>query len=356
MIPAVMSQFFPNFNGSPELQKQNSQQGDSEIYGELPSDTNDVIILGRTHQQKEEIKDDFQSRFWFTYRKNFSKIGGHGPTSDQGWGCMLRAGQMMMSETISRIRLGREFMWPKDRNQTYDQIVELFHDTHQAPASIQQIALTGDNSEKRNVGEWFGPNTMAQVMKKICFDKSLGLSVHVAMDSVISKLDIETEFQRKNKECPILLIIPLRLGLDNVNSVYIHSIQYFLRDSACVGIMGGKPNQAHYFVGYQEVGAETWLLYLDPHTTQKYDISSYDQSIHTRQMCWMKAARIDPSLAVGFVFENYEKFSFWSEGIKEQSNMPFGIVDSSSDRLVTVRSTIVSGDSDNSDYEVLDLN
>jgi hypothetical protein len=36
--------------------------------------------------------------------------------------------------------------------------------------------------------------------------------------------------------------------------------------------------------------------------------------------------------------------------------MPFGIVDSSSDRLVTVRSTIVSGDSDNSDYEVLDLN
>lgn len=36
--------------------------------------------------------------------------------------------------------------------------------------------------------------------------------------------------------------------------------------------------------------------------------------------------------------------------------MPFGIVEASSDRLVSVRSTVISGDSDNSDYEVLDLN
>ena len=45
--------------------------------------------------------------------------------------------------------------------------------------------MTGSISEKRKVGEWFGPNTMAQVMKKICHDKSLGVSVHVAMDSGI---------------------------------------------------------------------------------------------------------------------------------------------------------------------------
>ena len=42
--------------------------------------------------------------------------------------------------------------------------------------------------------------------------------------------------------------------------------------------------------------------------------------------------------------------------IKEEAHMPFGIVEASSDRLVSVRSTVISGDSDNSDYEVLDLN
>jgi hypothetical protein len=46
---------------------------------------------------------------------------------------------MMMAETLSRIKLGREFKWPNDTNETYSQIIELFHDTHQSPASIQQV-------------------------------------------------------------------------------------------------------------------------------------------------------------------------------------------------------------------------
>ena len=59
-----------------------------------------------------------------------------------------------------------------------------------------QIALTGHNSERRNVGEWFGPNTMGQVLKKICHDKRMGLSVHVAMDSgwAVTQLLYSTPF------------------------------------------------------------------------------------------------------------------------------------------------------------------
>lgn len=30
-------------------------------------------------------------------------------------------------------------------------------------------------------------------------------------------------------------------------------------------------------------------------------------------MCWMKANRIDPSLAVGFKFSNYEEFESWTQ-------------------------------------------
>merc|ERR1719435_217241 len=112
---------------------------------------------------------------------------------------MLRTGQMMLAETLSQLRLGRQFVWPKDQNETYHELVALFQDTHQAPFSIQQIALTGATAEKRSVGEWFGPNTMAQVMKRICFDKSFGLSVHVAMDSVVSKAEVRAEFDRKER-------------------------------------------------------------------------------------------------------------------------------------------------------------
>ena len=71
--------------------------------------------------------------------------------------------------------------------------------------------------------------------------------------------------------------------------------------------------QAHYFVGLQETSEATWLLYLDPHTTQTYNVDEFDESLHTSQMCWMKADRIDPSLAVGFLFDNVDEFESWSQ-------------------------------------------
>ena len=108
-----------------------------------------------------------------------------------------------------------------------------------------KIALTGATAERRKVGEWFGPNTMAQVLRRITLsDKSLGISVSVAMDSVVCKSDIREEMEKNGN--PILLIIPLRLGLETVNEIYIGPLMDFLRNKWCVGIMGGKPNQVKY--------------------------------------------------------------------------------------------------------------
>lgn len=40
----------------------------------------------------------------------------------------------------------------------------MFEDRRTAPYSIHQIALMGA-SEGKDVGEWFGPNTVAQVLR-----------------------------------------------------------------------------------------------------------------------------------------------------------------------------------------------
>lgn len=109
---------------------------------------------------------DISTRIWFTYRKNFSQINGNGPDSDQGWGCMIRCGQMLLAETFIRLYMGREFRWDPENtgNPFYWKIMSYFRDEKLAPYSIQQIAVMGD-TEGIPIGKWFGPNAIAQVLK-----------------------------------------------------------------------------------------------------------------------------------------------------------------------------------------------
>lgn len=114
----------------------------------------------------EIIRRDILSKIWFTYRKGFIPIGGEdGLTSDKGWGCMLRCGQMVLAQALISLHLGREWYWTSEcRDPTYLKILKRFEDRRQAPYSIHQIALMGA-SEGKDVGQWFGPNTVAQVLK-----------------------------------------------------------------------------------------------------------------------------------------------------------------------------------------------
>lgn len=61
--------------------------------------------------------------------------------------------------------IGRDWCWtPDSRNRAYLQILHMFEDRRAATYSIHQIALMGA-SEGKEVGQWFGPNTVAQVLK-----------------------------------------------------------------------------------------------------------------------------------------------------------------------------------------------
>ena len=49
----------------------------------------------------------------------------------------------------------------------------------------------------------------------------------------------------------LLLLIPVRLGGEVLNPVYIPAIQTILANDMCLGIIGGKPKHSVFFVGFQ---------------------------------------------------------------------------------------------------------
>jgi cysteine protease ATG4 len=85
-----------------------------------------------------EFLDDFESRFWFTYRSGFVPIQKStdpkaasamslgvrlrsqlleqsGFTSDTGWGCMIRSGQCLIANALGILRLGRGRSYGEDK-------------------------------------------------------------------------------------------------------------------------------------------------------------------------------------------------------------------------------------------------
>ncbi|XP_033895012.1 cysteine protease ATG4B isoform X3 [Acipenser ruthenus] len=284
----------------------------------------------------------------------FSAAGGTGPTSDTGWGCMLRCGQMILGEALVFRHLGRDWRWVKGKRQReeYYSILNAFIDKKDSYYSIHQIAQMGVG-EGKSIGQWYGPNTVAQVLKKLSvFDSWSRLAVHVAMDNtvVIEEIkrlcmpwldyagaaafldpDLERELNGFTEGAcapdqsavwkPLVLLIPLRLGLSEINEAYIETLKKCFMLPQSLGVIGGKPNSAHYFIGY--VGEE--LIYLDPHTTQPSvepcdDGLVPDDSYHCEHPpCRMHIRELDPSIAVGFFCSTEEDFDDWCLRIRKMS-------------------------------------
>lgn len=99
------------------------------------------------------------------------------------------------------------------------------------------------------------------MLRNIAQEKDRELDVHVAMDLVVALDDLP---HQKSAWKPLLLFVPMRLGLQSLNPIYHDPLRLAFTHPNVVGMIGGKPNSAFYFVGRQ--GED--ILYLDPHLTQ----------------------------------------------------------------------------------------
>ncbi|CAH0475125.1 unnamed protein product [Peronospora belbahrii] len=332
-----------------------------------------VWLLGRrfndaTASEFEAYKRSFEAILWFTYRHNFPQMTPYEYTSDAGWGCMLRSAQMLLGQALQRCLLGRNWHLPAlfEANgdtklpETYVQLLKWFADSNELDCrySIHHMVKLGIQYDKLP-GEWYGPTTAAQVLRDLVNLHRCEFGGEVAMyvpqegvvytDDVtrlcVSHLEEEkekTEEKEKKKKTEdgalpaffdpllhppmnedtfkwstaLLILIPLRLGLDHVNESYVPALQKTFTFPQSVGIIGGKKGHSVYFVGTQQ----DQLHLLDPHDVHPapelnvaFPTATHLRTVHSSRPLVMDVTTIDPSLALGFLCENradYEDFEW----------------------------------------------
>ncbi|CAH2273087.1 cysteine protease ATG4D [Pelobates cultripes] len=352
------------------------------------SSTMPLYLLGELYNFRfdddiERFQKDFVSRIWMTYRKDFPALEGTLLTTDCGWGCMIRSGQMLLAQGLLVHLLSRDWFWPNalythlvdmepirssspsntlnypvpsstkypqersrsvwhtlphqrivqypHQEQIHRDILRWLSDHPASPFGLHHMVSLGGSMGKK-AGDWYGPSIVAHIMRK-ALDRASQvpeLSVYVSQDCTVYRGDVE---QLLGEDPPsdgsvvgraVIVLVPVRLGGEAFNPVYKHCVKEFLRMQSCLGIIGGKPKHSLYFIGYQDNN----LLYLDPHYCQPYIDTSKDEfpleSFHCNSPRKMPITRMDPSCTFAFYARNKTDFGLLCDHLMKVLSSPSG--------------------------------
>ncbi|KAB2576281.1 Peptidase C54 [Lasiodiplodia theobromae] len=296
--------------------------------------------------------DDFEARFWLTYRSNFAAIprsqdpnaanamsfgvrlrsqlsNQTGFSSDTGWGCMIRSGQSLLANALQVLRLGRD--WRRGLNpQEERQILSLFADDPKAPFSIHRFVEHGAAACGKHPGEWFGPSATARCIQALTNGhEEAGLRIYITGDGsdVYEDSFMKTAKDQKGFFRPTMVLVGIRLGIDRVTPVYWEALKASLQLPQSIGIAGGRPSASHYFVGVQ--GSN--FFYLDPHNTRPFlplhsDLADYTQedvdSCHTRRLRRLHIKEMDPSMLIAFLIRDEADWRSWRKAVTDVHGKP----------------------------------
>ena len=166
---------------------------------------------------EQDIRRSLRELVWLSYRSGFPPIGML--TCDGGWGCMYRTAQMALANAMVRAGVGGG----------RGEVLCRFLDTPAAPFSLHAL-VSHSQSLRKKAGDWLCPSEAAYVISTAVERQcDLSLAVHIARNGLFSLPDITAKAAAKGRFSPTLLIAPIRLGLDNVNPLYLPSIKGELR-------------------------------------------------------------------------------------------------------------------------------
>lgn len=110
-----------------------------------------------------------------------------------------------------------------------------------------------------------------------------------------------------DRNVAILLLLLSRIGLDAPQPDYREVVMKMLEMKQFVGMIGGKPKKALFFLGHEE---KKELIYLDPHYVQESVTRKNLETMQSTFSCdsyrTIDYHNIDPSLGFGFLINDLD--------------------------------------------------
>ncbi|KAF4669171.1 Cysteine protease atg4c [Perkinsus chesapeaki] len=305
----------------------------------------EVYMLGRTYPPPEvdaegnaprpedsPLYHSFTNVILFTYRCGFDSIEGcNGPSSisDKGWGCAIRATQMLLAQAV------REASAIEDVTAETGSVLSLFLDTADAPLSLHRMVKMGQEVLAKRPGTWFGPTSGGKVASKLvkaAYDEDIAANrpprvpFHCVAfdDGVLYKDQVEALLTADSSGLPVLVLLCVRLGQDaTIPQSHVPLILECFRRPGFVGLSSGESTtSAFYFVAAWSGG----LYYLDPHIATQPALTNPDKveentCIHQLKPHSLGWSRLNSSMCFGFLLRNKDELNDLADWIKSGNGL-----------------------------------
>lgn len=294
------------------------------------TDTPQTIVIAGTRHKHATVADPalrerIGSLLWFTYRCGFAPIpraaDGPGPLAffalmlanpllgqwlpqtlenrafflDVGWGCMIRTSQALLANALRHTAACLA-----------GELLPLFADSYESPFLLHNfIQVAAELPLQVKPGQWFGPSAASLLIKRLCERARKGRKVQGPLQLSVVTSESSDLYEdvlcglMDRRQAPVLVLLPIRLGIDNVNAYYHESLLRLFDAEQCVGIAGGKPASSYFFFGARE---DAHLLYLDPHQLQP--VLDSLETYRTAECKTLPIDALDPLMLIGFVLRH----------------------------------------------------
>ncbi|XP_038650434.1 cysteine protease ATG4C isoform X3 [Scyliorhinus canicula] len=260
------------------------------------------MILSNVNQ----FRKDFITRIWLTYRREFPQLKGCTLTTDCGWGCALRSGQMLLAQSLLLHFCGRDWLWPDAL-----EMVALESELFKAKPSTMSDSGAGFTflppleRPLQNMNEQLGSSSSKKQTLKLNPANTTSEEEKLHRKIISWLADNPAAIFGMHKLVELGENSGKRAGDWYGPAVVAHILRRAVEDAV-------EPELQGITVYVAQDCTDDSLIYMDPHYCQSFvDVTAKDfplESYHCPSPKKMSFNKMDPSCTIGFYSHSEDDF------------------------------------------------